>query len=214
MHPFECTHARRHVGQRYGAGGAQQTAAIRADRYHGGEFGEGVRMDRYVPLHYTVAQKQDPRQFHAGQVLVFHQDTPDVRRHEAVEIVRVDPNQLVARTEAGEEHVVTGKQAQAFDVYERRPIELAPHDRILLTANRQESRLRVTNGEMVTVSHSTLFSMHDVVVTGCGLDALLADVAAQVVTVLQQPPRAEYFAVAPGPRVLALEVRRIEGSGP
>ena len=59
-----------------------------------------------------------------------------------------------------------------------------------------------------------VFSMHDVVVTGCGLDALLADVAAQVVTVLQQPPRAEHFAPAPGPRVSTVEVRRIEGSGP
>jgi hypothetical protein len=58
-----------------------------------------------------------------------------------------------------------------------------------------------------------VFSMHDVIVTGCGLEALLADVAAQVVTVLQQPPRAEHFAPAPGPRVLAVEVRRIEGSG-
>jgi hypothetical protein len=59
-----------------------------------------------------------------------------------------------------------------------------------------------------------VFTMHDVVVTGCGLDALLADVAAQVVTVLQQPPRGEHFAPAPGPRVLAVEVRRIERSGP
>ena len=59
-----------------------------------------------------------------------------------------------------------------------------------------------------------VFSMHDVVVTGCGLEALLADVAAQVVTVLQDPPRAETFAPGPGPRVVAVEVRRIEGSGP
>lgn len=59
-----------------------------------------------------------------------------------------------------------------------------------------------------------VFSMHDVVVTGCGLEALLADFAAQVVTVLQQPPQAEHFAPAPGPRVVAVEVRRIEGSGP
>jgi hypothetical protein len=57
-------------------------------------------VDRHVPLHYTVAQKTDPRQFHAGQVLVFHADTPDVRRHEAFEIVRVEPHQVVARTEA------------------------------------------------------------------------------------------------------------------
>src|SRR6202162_3137347 len=50
-----------------------------------------------------------------------------------------------------------------------------------------------------------VFSMHDVVVTGCGLDALLADVAAQVVTVLQQPLRAEHFATGSRPRVLAVE---------
>ena len=59
-----------------------------------------------------------------------------------------------------------------------------------------------------------VFSMHDVVVTGCGLDTLLADLAAQVVTVLQQPLRAEHFAPVPGPRVLAVEVRPIEGTGP
>jgi hypothetical protein len=54
-----------------------------------------------------------------------------------------------------------------------------------------------------------VFSMHDVIVTGCGLDALLADVAAQVVTVLQQPLRSENFAPVPGPRIVAVEVRRL-----
>jgi hypothetical protein len=109
-------------------------------------------VDRYVPLHYTLAQKSAPGQFHAGQVIVFHAETPGVRRHEALEIVRVDPHQLVARTQGGQEHVVAGNEARAFDVYERRPIEIAPHHRLLLTANREESGLRVTNGEMVTVS--------------------------------------------------------------
>jgi hypothetical protein len=59
-----------------------------------------------------------------------------------------------------------------------------------------------------------VFSMHDVIVTGCGLDALLADVAAQVVTVLRQPLRSENFVPAPGPRVVTVEVRRMEASGP
>jgi hypothetical protein len=131
---------------------AQVTAAIRAARQEAGELGEGVRVDRYVPLHYTLAQKGDPRQFDMGQMLVFHQATPAVHRQEALEIVRVDPHQLVARTEAGEEHVVTPKQAPAFDVYERRPIEIAPHDRLLLTANRREAGFDAMNGEMVTVS--------------------------------------------------------------
>jgi hypothetical protein len=56
-----------------------------------------------------------------------------------------------------------------------------------------------------------VFSMHDVVVTGSGLEALLADFAAQVVTVLQQRLRAESFLPAAGPRILSVEVRRIEG---
>jgi hypothetical protein len=59
-----------------------------------------------------------------------------------------------------------------------------------------------------------VFSMHDVIVTGCGLDTLLADVAAQAVTVLQQPLRADHFAPAPRPRVMTVEVRRAEGSEP
>jgi hypothetical protein len=59
-----------------------------------------------------------------------------------------------------------------------------------------------------------VFSMHDVIATGCGLDALQADLAAQAVTVLQQPLRAETFLPASGPRVSTVEVRRIEGSGP
>ena len=57
-----------------------------------------------------------------------------------------------------------------------------------------------------------VFSMHDVVVTGCGLEALLADFAAQVVTVLPQPPRAEHFAPAPGPHRGRGGPRRVEGS--
>ena len=58
-----------------------------------------------------------------------------------------------------------------------------------------------------------VFSMHDVVVTRCGLEALLADVAAQIITLLQQPPRAEHFLPGPGPRVATVEVRRVEGVG-
>jgi len=61
-----------------------------------------------------------------------------------------------------------------------------------------------------------VFSTCDVLVTGCGLDALLADLAAQVVTVLRQPLRAETFQPfrpAEGSHVLTVDVRRVEGSG-
>jgi hypothetical protein len=61
-----------------------------------------------------------------------------------------------------------------------------------------------------------MFCMHDVVVKGCGLDALLADFMAQAVTVVRQPLRAEKFRAflpAEGPRVVEVEVREIRGNG-
>jgi hypothetical protein len=62
-----------------------------------------------------------------------------------------------------------------------------------------------------------MFSMHDVVVTGCGLDALLADFMAQAVTVVRQPLRAEKFRAfqpADGPRVVEVEVRLVGENSP
>jgi ATP-dependent exoDNAse (exonuclease V) alpha subunit len=58
----------------------------------------------------------------------------------------------VARTPAGEERKISRKQAQAFDVFEQRTIEIAAGDRLLLTANRRRASFRATNGELVTVS--------------------------------------------------------------
>src|SRR5229473_555934 len=46
----------------------------------------------------------------------------------------------------------TTKQAKCFEVYERRTVEVAPNDKLLLMANRREAGFRATNGELVTVS--------------------------------------------------------------
>jgi ATP-dependent exoDNAse (exonuclease V) alpha subunit len=45
-----------------------------------------------------------------------------------------------------------GLQAKSFDVYERRSIEVATGDRLLLAANRRENGFRATNGEIATVA--------------------------------------------------------------
>jgi hypothetical protein len=54
------------------------------------------------------------------------------------------------------------------------------------------------------------FSTHDVVVRGSGLDSLLADFAAQVITILKQPARTDKFVASVSPRIFELEVRRVE----
>ncbi len=101
---------------------------------------------------WTTAQKSDDRNFHEGQILEFHRAAKNAAKNETLRVVGIRANKIVARNAKGEEREFNCKQAKCFDVYERRDIEVAPNDRLLLTANRREAELRVTNGELVTVS--------------------------------------------------------------
>jgi hypothetical protein len=128
------------------------TSAIRADRMRGGGLVEGVQLTRDVPLNWTTAQKSDLRNFSTGQVLGFNRAVKGIAKNEALEVVRIADKSVVVRNTVGEERALTGKQAKSFDVYERRSIEVATGDRLLLTANRRENGFRVTNGEIVMVA--------------------------------------------------------------
>jgi ATP-dependent exoDNAse (exonuclease V) alpha subunit len=105
-----------------------------------------------VPLNWTAAQKGDSRNFSTGQVLGFHRAVKGIAKNETLEVVRVVDKSVLVRNAVGEERTLTTKQAKSFDIYERRSIEVATGDRLLLTANRRENGFRVTNGEIVTVS--------------------------------------------------------------
>jgi hypothetical protein len=58
-----------------------------------------------------------------------------------------------------------------------------------------------------------VFTTHDVVAKGSGLAPLLSDLAAQQVTTLKEPSRAERFAHAAGARITELHVRKAEQAG-
>ena len=131
---------------------ANVTEAIRLQRKQDGELGEGAQTERYVPQNYTTAQKSDPRNLRLGQVLLFHRATKDVTKNEALQVIRIEKQKIVARNERGAERELTHKQAKCFEVYERRTVEVAPNDQLLLTANRRQPGFRATNGETVTVS--------------------------------------------------------------
>ncbi len=128
------------------------TEAIRGERQRAGELGPGETLTRYVPLNWTQAQKQETKRYQPGLVLSFHKATKEVGKNEAVEVVRVEKDKLTARKESGQEITLTRRQAQAFSVHEKREIEVAAGDKLLLEANRWEPKLRVTNGELVTVA--------------------------------------------------------------
>jgi ATP-dependent exoDNAse (exonuclease V) alpha subunit len=128
------------------------TDAIRTDRQARGELTNGITTDRYVSLQFTHAQKTDSHNYRPGQVLVLHRATKNAAKHKAFEVLRVLDGRIVARSENSLEQEFTISQANSFDVFERRDIEIAPGDRLLLTANRKAHDFKATNGELVTVS--------------------------------------------------------------
>ena len=129
----------------------QVTEAIRHDLKERGELATGTILERHVPLQWTDAQKRDLANYHEGQVLHFHRATHGIDRHDSLEICRVDGDALIARNERGQDVSLTTKQAWAYSVHERQPMEVAAGDRLLLTGNRRSPEFQATNGELVTV---------------------------------------------------------------
>jgi ATP-dependent exoDNAse (exonuclease V) alpha subunit len=84
--------------------------------------------------------------------LTFHRAVKGVSKNETLEVIRTEAKSIVTRNDRGDELAITAKQARAFDVLERREIEVATGDRLLLTGNRRDPTFRATNGELVTVS--------------------------------------------------------------
>ena len=128
------------------------TEAIRAERTRTGELGLCTHQQHHAPLNWTSAEKSDMRNYAEGQVVEFHRPVKGVARHESLEVIRVEDDKVVARNARGEEHEFTAKQAKCFEVYERRAIEVALNDKLLLMTNRRDLGFRATNGELVTVS--------------------------------------------------------------
>lgn len=127
------------------------TRAIRNDLSERGHLGQSVKMDRYVPMQWTEAQKRDLSNYREGQVLVVHRAARGMEKHESLTVSGVDSDTVVARNARGEERSFTSAQTRSFSVHERQSIDVAPGDRLMLTANRRDAGLRATNGELVTV---------------------------------------------------------------
>ncbi len=128
------------------------TETIRTNRKKRGQIGNGVEIGRDVSLTWTTAQKSDTRNYQPGQVLVFHRAVKGIAKNDALEVIRIDGNQIIAGLPHGGLKAITSKDAKSFDVCERRNFKISPGDKLLITANRRGNGFRCTNGEIVTVS--------------------------------------------------------------
>jgi conjugative relaxase-like TrwC/TraI family protein len=132
---------------------ARVTEAIRANRRARGDLGQGQTVDNLVALNWTLAQRREAKRFKPGQVLVFHKATKTgVKKHQAFEVVGVERGKIRVRDEAGAARSFSRQQAGCFGVFQRRSMEVAAGDKLLLLANRRGREFKATNGELVTVS--------------------------------------------------------------
>lgn len=127
------------------------TCAIRAELAQSGQLGESMTMDRLAPLQWTEAQKRDLSNYLEGQVLLVLRAGRGMSRHETLIVLRTTPDTVIAKNALGEEKSFTPAQTRNISVHERRSIDVAPGDRLLLTGNRRDSDFRATNGELVKV---------------------------------------------------------------
>jgi conjugative relaxase-like TrwC/TraI family protein len=128
------------------------TEAIRSVRKNAGELGESAQLSRDISLNWTTAQKMETQNFRPGQLLGFHRAVKGIAKNETVEVVQVENKGLMVRNERGRTQILAARQAKSFDVFERKNIEVASGDKLLLTANYRAQGFRSTNGEIVTVS--------------------------------------------------------------
>jgi conjugative relaxase-like TrwC/TraI family protein len=128
------------------------TETIRDRRKARGELGKGIALTRHASLNWTKAQKADLQNYRPGQLLRFHRAIKSVRKYETVEVLSVMANGIAVRTADGARSTISTRHAGGFDVMEAKQTEVSVGDRLLLLANRRDAGLRVTNGELVTVS--------------------------------------------------------------
>jgi hypothetical protein len=127
------------------------TKAIREDLKQRSVLGAGETLHRHIPLRWTEAQKKDISNYQPEQVLVFNRPSHGVEKHEALTVTGISGSGINATNEHGEEKSVSLTQARSFSVHERREIEVAAGDKLLMMANRKEPGFRARNGEFATV---------------------------------------------------------------
>src|ERR1700727_248995 len=117
------------------------------------------RVDHHLSMNWTKAEKSNLQNYSEGQVLKFHRAIQGVDRNATLRVARVEDDRVIAKNARGEECCVAAKHARCFEVYERRDIEVAPNDRLLLMSNRSDSVFRATNGEYS--GKSIIFDIHN-----------------------------------------------------
>ena len=126
------------------------TEKVRAELKSSGRLaGEEKEFQVFDSLSWTEAQKHDARQYRPGIAVRFHRHSGDFEKDEMVSVVAVENDSLkVQRADGTESYFPLAADAAWFDVGERRKLNVAAGEKLLLQSN---WRKRFVNGELVEV---------------------------------------------------------------
>lgn len=126
------------------AEGERVTAAIRDGLKSQGKLGQEQVFAAWVPAHLTDAQKADPTQYAAGDLIQFHQNA---------KAGFTKGTRLVL----GEDTAPPTALADRFEVYRPASLALAAGDRVRVTASgkSKDGKHKLTNGTLLTVQGFT-----------------------------------------------------------
>ena len=109
----------------------------------------------FASLSWTEAQKRDARQYRPGMAIRFHRADNGFDGNETVAVVAVENDSLKVQRADGSDAVFPLGQGPALsalcDVGEKRKLNVAARDKLLLQANAVAGHKRFINGERVEV---------------------------------------------------------------
>src|SRR5262249_9008962 len=122
---------------------ARITETVRAALKEQGKLGEERAINIWVPAQLTAAQKADPTQYGAGDLLKFHQNVPGHRNG--------------SRVVVEEGQALPLRYAERFEVYRPARLPLAAGDRVRTTAagKTKDGKHTLSNGTILTVQGFT-----------------------------------------------------------
>ncbi len=107
-------------------------------------------------LQWTAAQRADPRNYQAGLVVQFHQNTSGFRRGGQAVVTACDHSSVTVVRQNGEIISLPLDMAARFQVYESRKIALAAGDMIRITQNGfTKDKHRLNNGDLKQIAGFT-----------------------------------------------------------
>lgn len=102
------------------------------------------------PFKWTAEERRRIQNYRVGDVLTFHRNSGDFRKHDSVVVTRIEGRELVVSGAVRGEQRIEPRSESGYGVGTANEILVAVGDRLLIRANAKPASLR--NGDLVQVS--------------------------------------------------------------